>query len=195
MTHNPLQSYPPVLLSIGHTKNKSNHRTRRIATHHKKWATMMCNVDVGGRMVFRFEEMREQIRKQEGRERREHRKWERGERKFASGEIFFLQSCYSAILPLELVELHCSSITKKFVILGFSILWCRAFWNVKLFLHLVLAFSSIDACTFVLNAMFELHQIALTNENWRIKWSRDLSYLLQITTIYLHLTLINSILT
>ena len=32
--------------------------------------------------------------------------------------FFFLQYCYSAILPLEL---HCSSIAKKFAIPGFTI--------------------------------------------------------------------------
>ena len=34
----------------------------------------MCDVDVGRRMVFGFEERREQMRKREGRERKEQRK-------------------------------------------------------------------------------------------------------------------------
>ena len=42
--------------------------------------------------------------------------------------IFSLEFCYSAILK---VELHCSSIAKKFAILGFSIPWCRVFWSLK----------------------------------------------------------------
>ena len=35
-------------------------------------STVMCDVDVGRRMMFGFEERREQMRKREGRERREH---------------------------------------------------------------------------------------------------------------------------
>ena len=41
---------------------------------------------------------------------------------------FFYNTCYSAILCLEL---HCSSIAKKFAILLFSILQCRWFWGLK----------------------------------------------------------------
>ena len=66
------------------------------------------------------------MRKREGREREEREKRteitrEEGE---ISGEkqleifLFFLQYCYSAILPLEL---HRSSIAKKIAILGFCI--------------------------------------------------------------------------
>ena len=141
-THNPLHPYPPLPLSTSHKKKKKkkkihNHHSdpcchpsqkkrkkekKEEATTEpvesqptrKKWATVMCDVDVGRRMVFGSEERIEQMRKREGRERREQRKWERGERKFASGEnkfFFFLQYCYSAILPLEL---YCTSIAKFF---------------------------------------------------------------------------------
>ena len=80
------------------------------------------NVDIGRSMVFGFEERREQMEKQRRkrekrtkitRERREKFR----EKKWNKKNIYiyiFLQYCYS-------VELHCSSITKKFTILGFCI--------------------------------------------------------------------------
>ena len=52
--------------------------------------------------------------------------------------IFSLELCYSAILK---VELHCSSIAKKFAILGFSIPWCRAFWSLKCQISLTFGIS------------------------------------------------------
>ena len=57
------------------------------------------------------------------RERREQRKWERGERKLASVIskilLLFLQYCYSTIPK---VELYCSSIAKIFTIPTFRAL-------------------------------------------------------------------------
>ena len=85
---------------------------------------MLCDVDVdvGRRMVFGSEERREQMEKQRRKREkrteimRERREKFRGEKwKFF---FFFLQYCYSAIPPLEL---HCSSIAKKFAILKFCI--------------------------------------------------------------------------
>ena len=38
--------------------------------------------------------------------------------------IYFLEYCYSTILTLEL---YCSTIAKKFVIVGFTIFLCKAF--------------------------------------------------------------------
>ena len=71
----------------------------------------MCDGDVRRRMVFGFEERREQMRKRE-----QNRKNEKEEREISGKEnnfFFFLQNCYSAILSLEL---HCSSITNLFAI-------------------------------------------------------------------------------
>ena len=42
--------------------------------------------------------------------------------------IYILQYCYNAILPLEL---HCSSIAKKFAILGFCNSKCWVLWGLK----------------------------------------------------------------
>ena len=52
--------------------------------------------------------------------------------------IFSLELCHSAILK---VELHCSSIAKKFAILEFSIPWCRAFWGLKCQISLIFGIS------------------------------------------------------
>ena len=40
----------------------------------------------------------------------------------------FLEYCYSTILTLEL---YCSTIAKKFAIVGFTIFWCTHFWAMK----------------------------------------------------------------
>ena len=55
-------------------------------------------------------------------------RWETEERESDKILLFFYNTCYSAILCLEL---HCSSIAKKFAILLFSILQCRWFWGLK----------------------------------------------------------------
>ena len=57
----------------------------------------------------------------------ERQRWEmrdRGERESDKILLFFYNTCYSAILCLEL---HCSSIAKRFAILLFRILQCRWF--------------------------------------------------------------------
>ena len=55
-------------------------------------------------------------------------RWETEERESNKILLFFYNTCYSAILCLEL---HCSSIAKKFAILLFSILQRRWFWGLK----------------------------------------------------------------
>ena len=78
----------------------------------------MCDIDIGRRMMFESKERREQMRK---REKRTEIMREREEREIPGKRriiFFFLQYCYSAVLSLEL---HCSSIAKKFAILGFNI--------------------------------------------------------------------------
>ena len=51
-------------------------------------------------------------------------RWETEERESDKILLFFYNTCYSAILC---IELHCSSIAKKFAILLFRILQCRWF--------------------------------------------------------------------
>ena len=82
--------------------------------------------------------------------REENRNNERDERKILGEKgiinffFFFLQYCYNAIIPLEL---HCSSIAKKFAILEFRVLDVEHFGaaNAKFYLHLAFAFPSANA--------------------------------------------------
>ena len=55
-------------------------------------------------------------------------RWETEKRESNKILLLFYNTCYSAILN---IELHCSSIAKKFVILLFSILQCIWFWGLK----------------------------------------------------------------
>ena len=55
-------------------------------------------------------------------------RWETEKRESNKILLLFYNTCYSAILN---IELHCSSIAKKFAILLFSILQCRWFWGLK----------------------------------------------------------------
>ena len=58
----------------------------------------------------------------------ERQRWETEERESDKILLFFYNTCYSAILCLEL---HYSSIAKKFSMLLFSIPQCRWFWDLK----------------------------------------------------------------
>ena len=48
--------------------------------------------------------------------------------------IYFLEYCYSTMLNYSTIltlELYCSTIAKKFAILGFTVFWCTRFWAMK----------------------------------------------------------------
>ena len=64
----------------------------------------------------------------EMRNKQEHKVRERESENVNTKILYVLELCYNAILPLEL---HCSSIIKKFVVLGFCIPWCWALWGLK----------------------------------------------------------------
>ena len=93
-------------------------------------STVMCDVDVGRRMMFLGLKRGESRWEREKKEREDNRNNEGGERNFGRLKILllFLQYCYSAILK---VELHCNGIVKKFAILAFNIPWCSTFWSLK----------------------------------------------------------------
>ena len=55
-------------------------------------------------------------------------KWNRGQKKWDGWSILFLEYYYSTILTLEL---YCSTIAKKFAIVGFIIFWCIHFLAMK----------------------------------------------------------------
>ena len=80
------------------------------------------------------------------RQRREMR--DRGERELDKILLFIYNTCYSAILCLEL---HCSSIAKKFAILLFSILQCRWFWDLKfqISLRFDISISNANALSYI----------------------------------------------
>ena len=69
-------------------------------------------------------EMRDRYERWETEERESKMRDRTEERESNKILLFFYNTCYSAILCLEL---HCSSIAKKFAILLFSILQCRWF--------------------------------------------------------------------
>ena len=102
------------------TTPASNHQEKPT----KKTTTDLAIVDLEIHQPWQQSHHTNRQRRGRWRENREERGWVR------LNKILFLvlELCYSAILK---VELHCSSIAKKFAILGVSIPWCRAFWGLK----------------------------------------------------------------
>ena len=128
-TGKSLNTLPIIPRRFGPKKPRNRHHTTPISTSPISppcWTHDPCqNSPPWERYV-----MREKGRCGERKEmrNREERRGERESDMWIKKYYFVLELCYSAILK---VELHCSTIVKKFAIFGISISWCRAFWGLK----------------------------------------------------------------